>query len=79
MNFSLFKNDKTTVKDEIVLFLIIILSIAIGSILILIKPSFGIIQERHTVVCGVFIDLLGVMLIPGLIYRILTNNDEKEI
>ena len=79
MNFSLFKNDKTTVKDEIVLFLIIILSIAIGSILILIKPSFGIIHERHTVVCGVFIDLFGVMLIPGLIYRILTNNDEKEI
>ena len=78
MNFSLFKNDKTTVKDEIILFFVIVLIITIGSILILIKPSFGIIHERHTVVCGVFIDLFGAMLIPGLIYRIITNNDEEE-
>ena len=74
MKFSLFKNDKSTAMDELILLLIIVVCLTIGILLIVYKPAFWIIDSSSTTLCGVLITLLGVMYIPGLIYRLFTND-----
>ncbi len=74
MKFSLLKNDKSTVKDEIVLALIIVLCLAAGILLIVLRPSFWVIGQNITVLTGVMIAAFGVLFIPSLIYRLLTND-----
>ena len=61
MKFSLIKNDKSTAKDELLLFLIILVFAAVGITLIVTAPSFWFITSA-------------VMFVPGLIYRIMTND-----
>lgn len=73
MKFSLFENDKSTVKDEIILTLIVIVCLAVGILLIVMKPSIGFITQSITAVLGVMLVLAAVMYIPGLIYRFMTN------
>ena len=74
MKFSLFTNDKSTYWDEIILFLIIIISCTIGILLIIYRPTFWIIDESITVVFGVLVTMFGVMFIPGAIYRVFHND-----
>lgn len=74
MKFSLVKNDKSTYWDEVILAVMVIASFAIGISLIVIKPSFWIITEATTTITGVFFVLFGVMFLPGLIYRLFTND-----
>lgn len=74
MKFSLTKNDKSTVMDEVILGLISIICLVIGILLIVLKPSFWIIESNIMVVTGVMIFLLGVMFVPCVIYRLLTND-----
>lgn len=76
MKFSLFKNDKSTVKDEFVLLGIIMICLASGIALFISRPSFWIIGQTFFVGAGVLLILTGVMFIPCLIYRFL-NNDKK--
>ena len=78
MKFSLIKNDKSTSKDEFYLFLFIIACIGIGSALIAFAPSFWIIKSAITKAFGVLWVLVGVMFIPGLIYRLSTNETKKK-
>lgn len=73
MKFSLFRNDKTTFKDELVLALIVGVSLAVGILLVVTAPSFWIIQSSTTKVFGVLCIIAGGMLLPGLIYRLCTN------
>lgn len=73
MKFSLFENDKTTYWDEVILGIMVVASLAIGITLIVLKPSFWIISSATTAVFGVIITLFGVMFLPGLIYRLFTN------
>jgi hypothetical protein len=74
MKFSLVKNDKSTYWDEVILAVMVIASFAIGISLIVTKPSFWIITEATTTITGVFFVLFGVMFLPGLIYRLFTND-----
>ena len=74
MKLSLFTNDKSTMKDEIILSIITLIFIGIGVALIITRPSFWVIKQNHSVVCGVLFAVTGIMYIPGLIYRFLTND-----
>ncbi len=78
MKFSLIENDKSTIKDEIILALIIILCLLVGILLIVLRPSFWMIGQNITVVTGVMIAAFGVLFIPSLIYRLFTNDKSKK-
>ena len=78
MKFSMVENDKSTYWDEVILALIVVICIGAGVALILTKPSFWIISSTLTTVLGVLIAAIGVMFIPGLIYRLLTNDKKKK-
>lgn len=70
MKFSIIKNDKSTFWDEVILGLISFGCIAIGVLLIVFKPSLGIIDSNSLVVMGAMITLWGFMFLPCLIYRL---------
>lgn len=70
----LFHNDKATARDEVYLLLFILICIAIGVLLIVFAPSNWIISKGTFVVFGALCILTGVMFIPGLIYRLITND-----
>lgn len=78
MKFSLLKNDKSTVKDEVILGLMIVLSLIVGILLIVFRPSFWMIGSNITVVTGVIIVAFGIMFVPSLIYRLRTNDKMKK-
>ena len=77
MKFSLFHNDRKTYKDELILGLLIFVWLACGGLLIVFRPSFFFIESSMTVCVGVLLVLLGIMFIPGLIYRLRTNEKGK--
>ncbi len=74
MKFSLIKNDKSTYWDEVILAIMIVCSMAIGIFLIVYRPSFWIISSTTCVQFGVMLTLFGFMFIPGLVYRLKTND-----
>ena len=73
MKFSLFKNDKTTAKDELLLLLFIIACLLIGVPLFALAPEFWIVTSSMTKIFGLVWILAAVMFVPGLIYRLMTN------
>lgn len=77
MKFSIFKNDKSTIKDEIILLLIILFFMTLGITLMVTKPSFWFIDENDTLVFGILMLITGVMYIPGWIYRLMENDTKK--
>ena len=77
MKFSIIKNDRSTIWDEVMLGLIAFGCLAVGILLIVFKPSVWIIESNIFVVAGAIIAILGIMFIPCLIYRIFTNNDKN--
>lgn len=77
MKFWLIENDKKTAKDELYLFLFIIACIGVGAILIVFSPSFWIVSSASSKAFGVLWVLAGIMFIPGLIYRLSTNEMNK--
>lgn len=77
MKLSIVKNDKSTYWDEVILFLMIAISIAVGVCLLTFKPSFWIIRKNDSALIGVMFIIFGVMYIPGLIYRLFTNEKKK--
>ena len=74
MKFSMFHNDKSTAKDELLLFLFIAVWLVCGILLVVYKPSFFIINQTDSTVFGVLCILIAAMFIPGLIYRLFTND-----
>ncbi len=74
MKFSLFKNDKSTVKDELVLLGLILICLAAGIALLVTRPSVWIMDQTFFFGLGILLVATGVMFIPGLIYRFLTND-----
>lgn len=74
MKFSFTKNDKSTVMDEIILTVIVLVCLAVGILLIITKPGFGFVSQSMTTVLGVMFVLAAVMYTPGLIYRFMTND-----
>ena len=77
MKFSLFRNDKTTAKDELLLLGFILACLAVGIALIITQPSFWLFDRIFFAGVGVAFVITGVMFIPGLIYRLMTNDKMK--
>ncbi len=77
MKFSIVKNDKSTYWDEVILGLMSFGGLAIGIMLIILKPSFWVIDSSLFVVFGVLIAMLGFMFAPCFIYRLLTNDKKN--
>ena len=74
MKFSFIHNDKSTIKDELVLLLFIVVWAACGLLLIVFQPKVLFFNSAMTTCLGVVFVFLAVMFIPGLIYRFLTND-----
>ena len=72
----LFHNDKSTAKDELILFLFILACIIAGTLMCVFAPANWIVSSASIKAFGVLWILIGVMFIPGLIYR-LFSNDKK--
>lgn len=78
MKSFLFHNDKRTTKDEILLFLFIMACIGAGVLLYIFAPTDWIISNSTIKAFGIVWIIAGVMFIPGLIYRLLTNTHESQ-
>ncbi len=70
----LFHNDKNTVKDEFYLFLFILVCIVVGVLMYIFAPTNWIISDTSIKAFGVLWIIVGVMFIPGFIYRLFTND-----
>lgn len=77
MKFSFFTNDKSTAKDEFILLGFITVCILVGIVLIIVRPEFWIVDQAISVSFGVLLTLAGVMFIPGLIYRFMSNDKKS--
>lgn len=78
MKFSFVKNDTTTYWDEIWLGVITLAALAIGILLIVVKPSFWIISENTSTCIGVLFVILAFMYFPCIIYRLFENKTDKK-
>ena len=74
MKVSLFHNDKSTNKDEIVLGIITLIAMIAGIILVVLKPSIGFISTEVFVGFGIAMLFLSIMYLPYLIYRFFHND-----
>ncbi len=74
MKFSLFRNDKSTYKDELILLLFIFGCLAGGIALCIFKPAFWIFKAEDIMEIGILMIICGGMFVPGLIYRFFTND-----
>ena len=70
----LFHNDKSTFKDELFLALFILACIGAGLMLIIFSPENWIISNSTFKGFGIIFVFTGVMFIPGLIYRLFSND-----
>ena len=70
----IFKNDKTTIKDEIALLAISVIALVIGVVLIVTKPEVWFISQANFVTLGALLILFFVMMIPSVLYRFMTND-----
>lgn len=69
----LFHNDKSTAKDELFLFLFILCCIGAGVLMYIFAPTNWIISDTSIKTFGVLWIIVGVMFIPGFIYRLFSN------
>lgn len=74
MKVSLFENDKSTIKDELILGLITLLSAALGIFLLVVKPSIGPISGEFMAKLGIPLVVLAIMYASCLLYRIIWGN-----
>lgn len=74
MKFKLFSNDRSTVKDELLLLGFILLCLSVGSVLLILRPSFWCLDQFVSLGLGMLLTLTGILFIPGLIYRLMTND-----
>lgn len=74
MKISIFSNDKTTMKDEIILSIVILTSFILGVLLIVFRPSIWIIRSNDSVVFGALLVMFFVIMLPIIMYRFATNN-----
>ena len=77
MKFSLFQNDKSTIKDELLLLTFIVACLAIGIPLFAFAPSFWIVDSMITKGFGLVLIITGVMFTHGFIYRLMTNDKHQ--
>ena len=56
----------------------ILVCIAVGTVLFAVAPTFWIITSSITKTFGLAWILVGVMFLPGLFYRLSTNESQKK-
>lgn len=78
MRNMLFYNDKSTIKDELFLLAFIVACIGIGVLCFVYAPEIWVISSSTVKAFGVVLVLAGIMFIPGLIYRLLTNEPKAK-
>lgn len=74
MFFSLIKNDRSTAKDEVVLFGLILAFCLAGIVLFMAAPSFWVVDAVLTKSFGLILIITALMFVPGLVYRLVTNH-----
>lgn len=74
----LFHNDKSTVKDELFLLMFIVICIGAGVLFYIFAPEGWIISNSTIKVFGIVLILVGVMFIPGFIYRLFSNDTDTK-
>lgn len=72
MKLSVFKNDKSTLSDELILTLIVIVLVIAGLFLYLYSSFFGVVSAYVKNFSLVLI-ILAIMYIPCIIYRLFSN------
>lgn len=72
MKFSLFKNDKSTAKDE--LFLFILACLGVGIALVLTAPEFWLVSSLLSELFGIVWIMVAVMFASGLIFHLMMND-----
>ena len=70
----LFHNDKSAVRDEMFLFLFIVICIGAGLLFYIFAPEGWFISNSTIKAFGIVWILAGVMFIPGFIYRLFSND-----
>lgn len=70
----LFHNDKSTVKDELLLLLFILICIGVGLLFYIFAPNDWVISNSTIKIFGIVWILAGAMFIPGFVYRLFSNN-----
>lgn len=73
----LFKNDKSTVKDEVFLGIFIVACLGLGGMIYAYAPNNWFVSEMTIRAFGLIFIITGVLFIPGFIYRIFTNDKKK--
>lgn len=73
----LFHNDKSTYKDELLLLLFIAACIGLGLIMFNFAPANWILPSSSIKAFGVLLIAVGVIFIPGFIYRLFTNDKKN--
>lgn len=75
MKLNIFSNDKTTMKDEMILSAFTIICAVIGILLVILKPSFWVISQSITVSFGILMIATVIMFIPCIIWRFMHNTE----
>lgn len=70
----LFHNDKSTIRDELYLLLFILVCIGVGVLCYIFAPSGWMISQSTIKALGIGLILAGIMFVPGLIYRLFSND-----
>lgn len=78
MRFSLITNDKSTYWDEVILSIGDLVFLACGIALVVFKPEFFIFTDSFTMLLGIILIITAVMFIPGIIYRLMTNDKTEK-
>lgn len=73
MKVSLFSNDKSTAKDELILTIILVVTAIVGILLTVFKPHIGIINSNLSTIVGAMMIIIVVILSPIIIYRLMEN------
>lgn len=78
MSVSFFRNDKGTIKDEIILSIILAIVLAIGIALIAYGDSLWVFGRPTVVTSGVMCIVFVVMMLPSVIYRFIEDTKAKK-
>lgn len=73
VKLSIFSNDKTIAKDDVVLALIALISLLFGVLLVIFTPSLWLITSNDFIVLGVILIMLAIMFAPCIIYKFTTK------
>ena len=78
MSVSFFRNDKGTIKDEIILSIILAIVLVIGIALIAYGEALWVFERPVVVTSGVMCIIFVVMMLPSVVYRFIEDSKAKK-